>query len=70
MDKLFICLANSYKRGGRYIAGIEVRFDATGHWGIVRDERGNPRWLRPVSKLLYGEIPKEEALDFNLLTII
>ena len=70
MDRLFICLANSYKRGGRCIAGIEIRFNASGHWGIVRDTRGNPAWLRPVTKTLYGEVPTDEALTFELLSIV
>lgn len=70
MDRLFICLANSYKRGGRCIAGIEIRFNASGHWGIVRDSRGNPTWIRPVTKTPNGEIPAEEALPFELLSIV
>lgn len=27
MDKLILCLANSYKEGGRCIAGIEVELE-------------------------------------------
>jgi hypothetical protein len=70
MDKLFICLANSYKRGGRCLAGVEVCFSASGHWGIVRDEFGSPRWVRPVSRFQHGEIPNDEAVGISLMTII
>ena len=31
MDKYFICLANSYKRGGRCIAGVEVLVNQDDH---------------------------------------
>ena len=27
MDTYFVCLANSYKRGGRCIAGVEIDID-------------------------------------------
>jgi len=70
MDKLFICLANSYKRGGRCVAGIEIRFNAAGHWGIVHDVHGTPCWIRPISKSTYGEIPNEEAIFIELLDIV
>ena len=70
MDKLFICLANSYKRGGRCVAGIEIRFNAAGHWGIVRDAHGAPCWIRPISRSANGEIPNEEAIFIDLLSIV
>lgn len=63
-------MANSYKRGGRCIAGIEIRFNASGHWGIVRDTKGKPVWIRPVTKTPYGEVPTDEALTFELLSIV
>lgn len=42
-----LCLANSYKHGGRCIAGIEVTLDNKGY-SIVRDVNGVPKWVRPV----------------------
>ena len=42
-----ICLANSWKRGERCIAGIEP---------------GNGRWIRPISDLPDGQIPKKMRL--------
>lgn len=40
MDKYFICLANSYKHGGRCIAGIEVQV-TSGGYNVVK-ENGRP----------------------------
>ena len=36
MDTHFICLANSYKRGGRCIAGVEIDIDANDCWSVKR----------------------------------
>ena len=56
MDKHFICLANSYKRGGRCIAGIEVSID-NDQWAVRCHSDGSPRWIRPIDRNTeYGEI--------------
>ena len=57
MDKYFICLANSYKRGGRCIAGVEVIFNGDSKWKLVRNDDGIPNWIRPIARTIYGEIP-------------
>lgn len=62
----FICLANSYKRGGRCIAGIEIDSDK----GIILNEHGNPKWIRPVADTQYGEIPNDNASSIKLLSHI
>ena len=64
--RYFICLANSYKRGGRCIAGIEVDDSRK----ILRDEKGNPRWLRPIADTPHGEIPNHIADNIKLLSLI
>lgn len=70
MDKYFVCLANSYKHGGRCIAGVEVEWKQE-HWWIVRDEQECPKWVRPLSRdTKTGEIPKEMAMNFLILEII
>lgn len=58
-------LANSFRDGGRCLAGIEL------------DEKNNPvfvnnrpRWIRPVCKTVHEEVPTELALDVSLLDII
>ena len=71
MDKYFICLANSYKRGGRCVAGVEIVFDANGKIRFVwhlDDDR--PQWIRPIATTTYGEIPNYVAEDIKLLSIV
>lgn len=70
MDKYFICLANSYKHGGRCIAGVEVVWDGQ-RSKVVRDDSGAARWLRPISRETHtGEIPNHIALMINLLDVV
>ena len=70
MDKYFICLANSYKHGGRCIAGIEIAFNSEGKLVIVRHPDGRPCWIRPVSNEPDGAIPNEIAQDIKLFSVI
>ncbi len=70
MDKHFICLANSYKHGGRCIAGIEVVPQADGSLVIVRHDNGRPRWIRPVSMSANGEIPNHLAESFKIFSLV
>ena len=70
MDKHFICLANSYKHGGRCIAGIEVVPQADGSLSIVRHDDGRPRWIRPVSMSANGEIPNHLAESFKVFSLV
>lgn len=70
MDRFFICLANSYKHGGRCIAGIEVLWD--GEWSkVVRDANGVAKWIRPISRETdTGEIPNDLAQQVSLLDVV
>ena len=70
MDKYFICLANSYKRGGRCIAGIEVLFNSPNDWSILQDENGSPKWIRPIANTAYGEIPNYIASKIKYFSIV
>lgn len=71
MDKYLVCLANSYKRGGRCIAGIEVFYSHNKQWEIVRDRDGRPHWIRPISRSTqYGEIPTEHAYGIGLCSLV
>jgi hypothetical protein len=65
MSIRFVCLANSYKEGGRCIAGIQL--DESNSPQI---ENGFPKWVRPICTTTYGEIPNEIAHPFELLDII
>ena len=61
MDKYFICLANSYKHGGRCVAGVEVLWDGEKST-VVREDNGAARWIRPICRETHtGEIPNHEA---------
>lgn len=63
-------MANSYKHGGRCIAGIELEWKEQ-RWRIVRDERGMPKWVRPVCRFTdTGEIPNEAAEDLKVLDVV
>lgn len=69
-DQFFVCLANSYKHGGRCIAGVELEWKEQ-HWRIVRDERGMPKWVRPVCRFTdTGEIPNEAAAEVKVLDVV
>lgn len=70
MEKYFICLANSYKHGGRCIAGIEVIPQSDGNLGIVHHDDGRPRWIRPVSMSTNGEIPNHLAESFDIFSLV
>lgn len=65
MPTRFVCLANSYKEGGRCVAGILL--DRKNNPII---ENGHPKWIRPVSLTNHGEIPTDLVSHIDLLTII
>ncbi len=70
MDKFFVCLANSYKRGGRCVAGVEVSCGENGRFRIVCNDDGSPRWIRPVADTQYGEIPTSSANNILILSLV
>ncbi len=65
MPVRFVCLANSYKEGGRCVAGITL--DQRNNPII---ERGLPKWVRPVSDAGHGEISTNLVAHLNLLDIV
>lgn len=65
MTRRFVCLANSYKEGGRCVAGIEVDENNS---PIFDNDR--PRWIRPISQNNHGEIPNNVAQNLNILDIV
>ncbi|MEO8148358.1 MAG: hypothetical protein ABI723_12000 [Bacteroidia bacterium] len=65
MPTKFICLANSFKEGGRCLAGIEL--DASNNPVF---KNGRPKWIRPVCDTAHGEIPNHVAEPFQILNII
>lgn len=70
MDAYFVCLANSLKRGGRCIAGVEVTV-AEGRWTVVKKADGTPKWIRPIDAITdFGEITLVEARAIQLLSVV
>lgn len=65
MPTRFVCLANSYKEGGRCVAGIELDPD-----NKPKLKNGNHKWVRPICNTLHGEIPTDLVAQLNLLDII
>jgi hypothetical protein len=66
MKTTFICLANSYKEGGRCVAGIECHNDIP-----LWNEYDKPRWIRPVSSdTPHGEIDSRLTYKLKLLDVV
>lgn len=61
----FVCLANSYKHGGRCIAGIQLD---NSNQPIISN--GRPVWIRPVGLANHGEVPTHVVSSFNLMDIV
>lgn len=65
MKTTFVCLANSFKEGGRCVAGIEMN----GNNCILID--GKPKWIRPVFQTSeHGQVPAYLVNHINLLDIV
>jgi hypothetical protein len=60
----FVCLANSFKEGGRCVAGIEL--DGNNN---PKMEKGHPKWIRPVCNSLHGEIDTNLVAHLKILDI-
>lgn len=62
MKARIVCLANSYKEGGRCVAGIELNQDNE----LLCDKK----WIRPVCRTQHGEIPIHLVFSIKPLDII
>jgi len=60
-----ICLSNSFKAGGRCLAGIEINND--NKIGIYK--RG-PRWIRPVCKTDQEQVPNNISRNYKYYDLI
>lgn len=71
MDKLFVCMAVSYKYGGRCIGGVELTKNSdNGKYSIVT-ENGTPKWVRPVTRNTdHGEIPMHLSSTCSVMDIV
>lgn len=71
MKKFIICLANSYKYGGRCVGGISVEFSQNKDSFIVkRNNNGTPIWIRPISSEEHGEISSENVDNVEILDVL
>lgn len=71
MDKFFVCMAVSYKYGGRCIGGVELTKNSNdGSYSIVKNN-GIPQWVRPVTRNTeHGEIPMVLSSSCHVLDIV
>ena len=69
MEKQIICMGNSYKNGGRCLAGIEIQNTASGV-SIVRNRYGLPNWIRPVMSNGDNGLPEYLVGSFTMLDIL
>lgn len=69
MEKQIICMGNSYKNGGRCLAGIEIQNTSSGV-SIVRNCFGLPNWIRPVMSNGDKGLPEYLVSSFTMLDIL
>jgi len=60
-----VCLANSFRVGGRCLGGIEL--DQNNNPII---QNGRPKWVRPVCNTEHEEVPNHLVSDISLLDIV
>lgn len=71
MDKYFVCMAVSYKYGGRCIGGVEVTTDPKESFYMIVRENGTPKWVRPVTRgTEHGEIPMHLSSTCKVMDIV
>jgi hypothetical protein len=61
----FVCLANSYKEGGRCLAGVQL--DNANNPVMIN---GKPKWIRPICNTLHNEVPTHLAEDIDVFDIV
>jgi len=61
----FVCLANSFKEGGRCLAGIELDNNNN-----PKFENGRPKWVRPICNTIHGEVHTYLVAHVHLLDIV
>lgn len=67
--KSIICMGNSYKNGGRCLAGIEVRKSINGY-DVVKNSEGSPKWIRPVMLNDNAGVPENLVRTFGIFDIL
>lgn len=71
MDKIFVCMAVSYKYGGRCIGGVELTKNQSDNSYSIVMENGLPKWVRPVTRnTVHGEIPMHLSSTCKVMDIV
>lgn len=65
MKTRFVCLANSFKEGGRCPAGMEL--DEQNNPILMN---GYPKWVRPICKTEHEEVPTNLVSHITVLDIV
>lgn len=61
----FVCLSNSFKEGGRCIAGIELDKDNKPVF-----INGHRKWIRPICRTEHGEVPSHLVEHLKILDVV
>lgn len=69
MDKQIIILANSWKHGGRCVAGVEVE-ETKDNFQIICESYQRPYWIRPISRTDNGELSLSLVQSIEMLSIV
>lgn len=71
MEKYFVCMAVSYKYGGKCIGGVELERNPVTHSYSIVKVNGLPKWVRPVTQgTAHGEIPNYVSEQFQVMDIL
>jgi hypothetical protein len=60
-----VCLANSFRLGGRCLGGIELDHNLN---HVIKN--GRPKWIRPVCNTAHEEVPTDLVSHISLLDIV
>lgn len=60
-----ICLSNSFKEGGRCLAGIQISDDLK-----IYRQNNRAKWIRPVCATAHEEVPNHLARNFEYYDIL
>lgn len=71
MEKYFVCMALSYKYGGKCIGGVELEKNPSTNTYTIVKENGRPKWIRPVTRNTdHGQISNDISAQFHIMDII
>jgi hypothetical protein len=60
-----LCLSNSFKEGGRCLAGLQI-----GNENKIRKKNNRPVWVRPVCDTRHEQVPNQLAQNIKYFDVI